>query len=92
MMADLMRNHISLRKVAGLILTLQFRLILLAANAHLRTHILKESGIDIDLLVCRAIERPHRRLRRAAAGIDCAAEHHQFWRRILRIQLCFENF
>src|SRR5262245_14281337 len=59
-MADLVRNHISLRKFAGLA----------AAPAEADLHVAKEGGIEINAPVVRAVERAHRRLRETAPALD----------------------
>src|SRR5262249_61475475 len=59
--ADLVRDHIILRELTGL-----------AANvtgAKPSLKILKETCIEIDLLIQRAIKRTHSRLRKSAAGL-----------------------
>ena len=56
--ADLVRDHIGLGEFAGLAAA--------ALEAHL--HVAEERGVEIDAPVARAIERPHRRLRIAAAA------------------------
>ena len=55
MMADLMRDHIGLREIAG--------------RAEALRQLVEEFRVEIDVLVCRAVERPHRRLRGAAARL-----------------------
>ena len=48
-----------------------------ALHAELLLHLLEERGVEIDLLVERAVERPHRGLGRAAAAAGAAGvEHH----------------
>src|SRR5690606_20807167 len=44
-----------------------------AAGAHLAVELVVEGGVDVDRLVGRAVERPHRARRRAAAGPHPAA-------------------
>ena len=66
-MADLVGDHIGLRELAGLAVA--------AFEAGL--DLAKERGIEIDLLIDRAVERPHRARGRAAARIGAAAVHHQ---------------
>ena len=63
-MADLMRDDISVGEIA--------------AAAEAPFHVLEKSGIEIDLLVFRAIERPHRRLGAAAARGRAAAVENEF--------------
>ena len=62
-MADLVRDHIGLRELAGLA----------AAAAEARLELAEERGVEIDLAVVRAIERPHRALRHAAGRARLAA-------------------
>ena len=58
-MADLVRDHVGLRELA--------RLAADVAAAESGRDLIEERGVEIDLLVGRAIERPHGGLRRAAA-------------------------
>lgn len=58
-----------------------------AAAAELALHFGEERQVEIDPLVVRAVERPHRRLRRAAAGAVDIAEQHQLRRDIAAIGL-----
>ena len=58
-MADLMRNHIGLREVAG--------------RAEAPLQVVVERKIDVHFLVGRTIERPHRRLAGAARRARGAA-------------------
>src|SRR5258705_7290443 len=58
-MADLVRDHIGLRELAGLAADV--------AAAEAGGDLVEERGVEIDLLVGRAVERPHRALRDAAA-------------------------
>ena len=51
-MADLVRDHIGLRELAGLAADV--------AAAEAGRDLIEERGVEIDLLVGRAIERPHR--------------------------------
>src|ERR1700682_3969239 len=52
----------------------------------------EKSGIEVDRLVRRAVERPHRRLRHAAApAIGGVAKQHDFWTRI-GLPAGLENF
>ena len=85
MMTYFMGHHISLRKISGLIITGEFGGILFPTNPHLSTHIFKECGIDINFLVCRTVERPHRRLSRTTTRIHNAIEQNQFRGNILLI-------
>src|SRR4029077_9446511 len=73
-MSDFMSNYVSLRKRAGA----------LAGRAGIESvaHLVEELGIEIDLLVVRAVERPHGRLRCAAGRARYAVEQHQSGRRI----------
>ncbi len=68
MVADFMRNHVALGKIA--------------VGAQLAFHVVIEGEIDIDGAVRRAVERPHNGLPGATAGAGCAPVHHQFWRLI----------
>ena len=56
-MADFVGDHISFGEFAGLAV---------GAAAELVLQVVEERGIEIDALVARAIERPHRRLREGA--------------------------
>src|SRR5574337_1699391 len=67
--ADLVRDDVSLREVAR--------------RAELLAQRVEEAEVDVDLLVGRAVERPHRRLPDAARGAGRAAEQHQPRRLIL---------
>ena len=49
----------------------------IAPRAELLLHHPEEVGVEIDLLVVRAVERPHRRLGAAAGRRGLAAEEHQ---------------
>src|SRR5687767_3509240 len=62
-MSELVRDHVGLREVARRTEALMKRR--------------KESEIEINLLVERAVERPHRRLARAATRLHVVAEKHQ---------------
>ena len=69
-MADLVRDHVGLRELAGLAADV--------AAAEAGRDLLEERGVEIDLLVRRAIERPHGALRdSAAAGLRLAAVEHE---------------
>ncbi len=73
--ADLVRDHIGLRE--------QARLAAGITAAEAGGDLVEERGVEIDLLVDRAVERPHRALRRAAATrVGHAAVHHQHRRTI----------
>src|SRR6516165_5764472 len=74
MVADLMRNHIGLRKLTGLAADI--------TRPEASFEVLKETCIEIDLLVERAIERTHRSLCCPTAGSRCPRKHHQRRRRI----------
>src|SRR5689334_25375307 len=50
-------------------------------------HLVEELGVEIDLLVVWAIERPHRRLRRAAGRHRAAAEQDEPRRLVARARL-----
>ena len=45
-----------------------------AARAELRLQLIEEAEVDVDVPIARAVERPGRRGRRAAAGLDAAVE------------------
>ena len=62
-MAELMRDHVGLREIAGV-----------AAEV---LQLLPERQVDVDLFVFGTIERTRRRLRRSAAGIRDIAIQHQ---------------
>src|SRR6185503_20838180 len=62
-MPDLVRDDIGLREVAG--------------RAEALRQLVEEGEIDIDLRIARAVERPGRRARVAAGGIDRVREEHQ---------------
>src|SRR6185436_7377543 len=79
-MADLVRDHIGLRKLARLA----------GAAAEAALEIVEESGVEIDLAVVRAIERPHRALRRAA-GRTCLSREHDELRRTVGLALLGED-
>src|ERR1035441_8924643 len=61
--ADLMREHIGLRK--------------LARSSEALLQFIVEAQIDVHLLITGTVERPARRLRHTASGIDAVAEKHQ---------------
>ena len=63
-MADFMGDHIGLRELAGAPL----------AAMKPRLDFIEERGVRIDLLIVRAIERPHRALRHAATARGLALE------------------
>ena len=63
-MTNLMRDHIGFRELAGFAAA--------AVEAHL--HVLEERGVEIDALIGRTIERPHRRLRETAGGLSRSIE------------------
>ena len=65
--ADLVREHVGLREVAAL-------------GAEARAQVLVEAEVDVRLLVERAVERPHRRLRHAAARLHGLAEEDELRR------------
>ncbi len=62
-MADLVGDHVGLRE--------------LARRMEALGELVEEREVDIDALVGRAIERPHRRLTLAAGGLRGIAEQHQ---------------
>src|SRR4051812_10727266 len=69
-MADLMRHHIGLRELA--------RARACIATVEAAFEIAEERGVEINLLVARAVERPHRGLRHPAlVRAGRAGEHHQ---------------
>ena len=69
-MPDLVRDHVGLREIAR-------RLEALAQLA-------VEAEVDVDLLIGRAVERTHRRLREAARRLHRAGEQHQLGLLVLR--------
>src|SRR5262249_7775142 len=67
---DLVRDHVGLRELTGLAADV--------AAAKARRDLIEERGVEIDLLVRRTIERPHRALRHPAAiGARGAAVENQ---------------
>src|SRR5664279_5108312 len=71
--ADLVRDHIGLREFAGVA----------GATVKARFDLTKKRRVEIDAAVARAVERPHRRLREAAAALLRAGEQPQPRRAIL---------
>ena len=71
-MADLVRDHVGAGKLAGFA----------AASSKAPLQVLEERRIEIDLLVARTIERPHRALRSSASRARRAREHHELGRAI----------
>src|SRR5262249_4596102 len=68
--ADLVRDHVGLREPAGLAADV--------ATAKARRNLIEEGGIEVDLLIGRAIERAHGALRHPAAiGAGLAAVEDQ---------------
>src|SRR5262249_24293004 len=67
--ADLVRDHIGLGELAALASDLT------ATETPLE--ILKECGVEIDLLVVRTVERTHGRLGKPARRARCAGEHDE---------------
>ena len=63
MMAHFMGNHISARELTG--------------STKLTAHGVEEVHVQIDLVVTRAVKRPHGRLSRAAGRARHAGEQHQ---------------
>jgi hypothetical protein len=63
MVADLVRDHIGFREIAGLT----------AAAVKARFDLAEERGIEINALVARAIEWSHRRPRETIAALLAAA-------------------
>jgi hypothetical protein len=61
--ADLVREHVSLREVTG--------------RAHAALQRIEELQVDVDLAVARAVERPHRRLPGPAGRGRGAAKQHE---------------
>src|SRR5579885_203021 len=72
-MTDLVCDHVSFGKLAGLAAA--------AVKAH--AHLLEKRGVEIDALVEWTIERPHSRLRKSAAALFAAAIEAQRRRTIL---------
>ena len=64
-----MSNHIGLRELAGLAPDV--------AGAEAALKVLKETCIEVDLLVDRTIERTHCGLRKATARLCRSGEHDQ---------------
>ena len=64
-MADFVRNHIGLSKIAGGFETVM--------------ELTKESEVDINFLVVAAIEGSSGGLRKTAGRLDLAAEEHELW-------------
>src|SRR5262249_53283992 len=60
------------------------------AGAEASLEILKERGVEIDLAVVRAVERPHRGLREPAGRARDAGEHHER-RRLVGFAVFREN-
>ena len=79
-MADFMRNHISLCEFTGIA----------RATMEARFDLAKKRSVEIYAPVARTIERPARRLRIAAAALLGIGEQPQTRRRILPVHL-FEN-
>src|SRR5262249_29154850 len=74
-MADLVRDHIGLRELA--------RPATDVAAAKARRDLIEEGGVEVDLLISRAVERSHRALRGSAAtGMRRAAIKNEDWRTI----------
>ena len=73
----LVRDHVGLREIAG-------RLEPLA-------QLVVEREVDVHLLVSRAVERPHGRLREAARGLHRAREEHQLRLAIVPAELLAED-
>src|SRR5207247_2756399 len=59
----LMRNHVAFGERT-------------APRAKSLAQLLKEADVEVHVLVCGAIERPHLRARRTAAPLDVAGEEH----------------
>src|SRR5262249_14872621 len=68
-MADLMGDHVGLRELTGLAAGV--------AGAEASLEILKERGVEINLAVVRAVERPHRGLREPTGRARDAGKHHE---------------
>src|SRR5262245_5143245 len=65
MMPDFVRDDVCLREIAWRMEAIfQF---------------LKETGVEVDLLIRRTIERTHRCLTKAACGLHSASEQDEFW-------------
>src|SRR5262249_4172993 len=71
--ADLMRDHISLGEFAG---------VAVRAAAELVLQVVVECDVEIDALIVRAVERSHGRARETATALLGAAEQAQRWRMI----------
>src|SRR5436305_6112710 len=67
MMADLVRNHVSLGELAGLAANV--------ARTEAALEIREEAGVEIDLLVARAVKGAHRGLGESAGRARSAREH-----------------
>src|SRR5215831_4618782 len=67
--ADLVRDHVGLGELAALASYV--------AATESSLEILKECGIEIDLLVVRTVERTHGGLRKPACRARCAGEHDE---------------
>src|SRR5262249_23132719 len=81
-MADLVRNHVRLRKLAGLAAGI--------AGAEPAFEILEERGVEINLAIIRTIEWPHRGLSEPAGRTREAGEHHERGR-LIRLAVLREN-
>src|ERR1700712_2159498 len=62
-MAELVREHVRLRELAG--------------RAEAIAQLIVEAEINVDLLIERAVERPHRRLRLTASRLHAIAEENE---------------
>src|SRR5262249_36366811 len=67
--ADLVRDHVGLGELAALASYV--------AATETPLEILKECGVEIDLLIVRTVERTHGGLRKPACRARCAREHNQ---------------
>src|SRR5262249_28421036 len=76
------RDHVGLRELTGLAAGV--------AGAEASLEILKERGVEINLAVVRAVERPHRGLREPAGRARDAGEHHER-RRLVGFAVLREN-
>src|SRR5262249_8693930 len=64
-MSDFMSNDICLREIARRMKAI--------------AQFLKETRVEINLFIREAVERPHRRLTKAARGFDSPSKKDQFW-------------
>ena len=81
-MTDLVRDHVGLRELATLASNI--------ATAKSPLDILEKRSVQVNLLVERTVERPHRRLRNPAAGARAPGEHDER-RRLIGLSRLGEN-